>query len=178
MSLGPRSDRLKAGQPDAVERRIVRADYRDPRQAADIVALLDAYTRDPMGGGQPLPETVRSRLVPEMAARPQCFTLLGYLDDTAAGLVNCVEGFSTFAAKPLINIHDIAVLPAFRGRGLSQALLAEVEAIARRTGCCKLTLEVLSGNEPAKGAYRKFGFVEYELDPAQGRAEFWAKSLD
>lgn len=163
--------------PGSAQLEIVRADYADPRHAADIVALLDAYACDPMGGGRPLPPDVRIRLVPELAKRPQCFTLLGYLDGAPAGLANCVEGFSSFAARPLINIHDIAVLPAFRGRGLAQALLAEIEAIARRRGCCKLTLEVLGGNAAAKAAYRKFGFGGYELDPAQGRAEFWEKAL-
>lgn len=176
MNLGPRLEPSEAERPEA-GLRVFRADYRDPQQAADIVMLLDAYARDPMAGGQPLSEAVRSRLVPEMAARPQCFTLLGYLDGKAAGLANCVEGFSTFAAKPLINIHDIAVLPAFRGRGLAQALLAEIEAVACRAGCCKLTLEVLGGNAPAKSAYRRFGFAEYELDPAKGHAEFWTKTL-
>ncbi|WP_162906729.1 GNAT family N-acetyltransferase [Algihabitans albus] len=167
MSLRPQSARLE----------VVRADYNDPQHAAKLVDLLDAYACDPMGGGRPLPAEVRARLVPELAARPQCFSLIGYADGTAAGLANCVEGFSTFAAKPLINIHDIAVLPAFRGRGLARALLAEVEAIARHRGACKLTLEVLEGNGPATAAYRRFGFAGYALDPSQGRAEFWEKPL-
>ena len=163
--------------PQSARLQIVRADYANPRHGTDLVALLDAYARDPMGGGRPLPAEVRTRLVPELAKRPHCFTLLGYLDGEAAGLANCVEGFSSFAARPLINIHDIAVLPAFRGHGLAQALLAEIEAIAHQRDCCKLTLEVLGGNEPAKAAYRRFGFSGYELDPAQGRAEFWEKAL-
>ena len=37
--------------------------------------------------------------------------------DKPVGLATTFEGFSTFAAKPLINIHDIAVLPDYRGRG-------------------------------------------------------------
>ena len=41
---------------------IALADYRDPRDAGDVVALLDAYARDPMGGGEPLAEAVKARL--------------------------------------------------------------------------------------------------------------------
>ncbi len=156
---------------------IVRADYGNPRHAADLLALLEAYARDPMGGGAPLDEGTKERLVPELAKRPHCFTLLCYLDGQPAGLANCVEGFSTFAAAPLVNIHDLAVAPAFRGRGLARRLLQAVEDEARARGCCKITLEVLEANATAKAAYRSFGFAGYELDPATGKAEFWEKTL-
>ena len=91
--------------------------------------------------------------------------------------MNCFEAFSTFACKPLVNIHDIAVSSEFRGKGISQKMLAVVEEIARKKGCCKITLEVLQGNRVAQNAYRKFGFDNYALDPEAGHAEFWQKSL-
>lgn len=156
---------------------ILRADYLDSQQAADIVFLLDRYASDPMGGGEPLSLWVRDNLVASLAALPHALTLLCYVDGRPAGLVNCFEGFATFSCKKILNIHDIAVLEEFRGLGLSQLLLAEVEAVARRMGCGKITLEVLEGNVPAQGAYRKFGFDAYQLDPALGRALFWQKSL-
>lgn len=56
-------------------------------------------------------------------------------------------------------------------------MLEKVEEIARSKDCCKVTLEVLSNNEVAKSAYRKFGFSGYELDPEAGFALFWQKSL-
>lgn len=164
--------------PAAAERvEIVRADYADLRHGADLVALLDAYARDPMGGGAPLAEDAKARLVPELARRPQCFTLLAYVAGQPAGLANCVEGFSTFAAAPLVNLHDIAVAPAMRRRGVARRLLKAVEAEARARGCCKVTLEVLSGNTPAKAAYAAQGYAPYALDPSAGSAEFWEKKL-
>ena len=90
---------------------------------------------------------------------------------------NCFEGFSTFAAKPLVNIHDLAVSQNFRGMGISQLLLNKVEEVAREKGCCKVTLEVLSGNQTAINSYQKFGFRQYELDPEKGQAQFWEKKL-
>ena len=33
---------------------IRQADYSDPADAAALVDMLDAYARDPMGGGKPL----------------------------------------------------------------------------------------------------------------------------
>ena len=56
-------------------------------------------------------------------------------------------------------------------------MLERVEEIALSKGCCKLTLEVLTGNKAAKASYNKFGFVGYELDPNIGRAQFWQKLL-
>ena len=93
------------------------------------------------------------------------------------GLINCFEGYSTFKAKPLLNVHDIAVLPAFRGQGVGQALLQAAQDHAHARGCCKLTLEVLSGNHPALQSYRRFGFAQYELDPNAGQAQFMQKWL-
>ena len=69
------------------------------------------------------------------------------------------------------------VRTGYRGQGLSQILLSNIEDIARRRGCCKITLEVLSGNTPAQGAYEKFGFRHYQLTPDTGQALFWQKNL-
>ena len=91
------------------------ADYADPRDAADIVALLEAYARDPMGGGEQLGQEVRDEVVPGLAATPGAFSLIARLDGEAIGLANCFTGFSTFIARPLINVHDMTVLSDHRG---------------------------------------------------------------
>lgn len=156
---------------------IIQADYTDPRQSKDLIFVLNAYASDPMGGGTPLSDFAKANLAEKLATLPHAFSILAYVDGEPAGLVNCFETLSSFACKPLINIHDLAVLEKFRGRRLSQRLLEKVEAIARERACCKITLEVLSGNTVAKNAYTKFGFAGYELDPATGHALFWEKAL-
>ena len=52
---------------------IVRAHYKDPAHAAALVDLLDAYARDPAGGGEPLSDFARGNLVASLAARPFIF---------------------------------------------------------------------------------------------------------
>ena len=99
-------------------------------------------------------------------------------EELPVGLINCLEGFSTFACRPLVNVHDVAVLPAWRGRRVTQQMLAVVERVARERGACKLTLEVLQGNLPAVRAYEREGFAGYTLDPAMGQAQFMQKWLD
>jgi GNAT superfamily N-acetyltransferase len=152
-------------------------DYRDAAQAAALVELLDAYASDPAGGGTPLDPAVRRGLPAALAARPQAFSVLAYDGENAVGLVNCIEGFSTFACRPLVNVHDVVVLSGHRGHRVAQQMFAMVEQEARRRGACKLTLEVLSGNAPALRAYEREGFEGYQLDPAFGHAVFLQKKL-
>lgn len=156
---------------------VQQADLTLPSHAQAVVDLLDAYARDPMGGGQPLQECVRSGLIGELQKRSDVLILLAFVDSTPVGLMNCFEGFSTFKCKPLLNIHDVVVLKRYRGQGIAQKLFAAVEKIALQRGYCKLTLEVLEGNKVAQSVYRQVGFSGYELDSATGRALFWEKVL-
>lgn len=153
------------------------ADYRDAAQAAAVVDLLDAYASEPAGGGVPLDPAVRQNLPAALAARPQAFSVLAFEGGQPVGLVNCLEGFSTFACKPLVNVHDVVVLPSHRGQGVAQKMFARVEQEARRRGACKLTLEVLSNNKPALRTYEREGFASYQLDPEFGHAVFLQKKL-
>lgn len=156
---------------------IVIADYGSEIHSRDIVSILDNYARDPMGGGEALSEFSKMNLVAGLSAFPGAVTVLAYEGRKVVGIVNAIPGFSTFSAKSLLNIHDLAVLASHRGLGISQKLLAAVEEIAERNNCCKITLEVLQGNAIAQKAYRKFGFTGYELDPEAGCAEFWQKKI-
>ncbi len=157
--------------------RVLRADYADPVHALALVSLLDAYASDPAGGGEPLSAYAKAQLAPSLAARPQAYSVLAFEGDQAVGLVNCIEGFSTFACKPLVNVHDVAVLASHRGRGVAAQMLALAETIARERGAVKLTLEVLSGNASAYKLYERIGFAGYQLDPAMGTACFMQKWL-
>ncbi len=156
---------------------VIQADYQNPKHQAEIPLLLNEYALDPMGGGKPLDDNIKEQLVEELTKVPGALSLIAYMDDEPAGLANCFEGFSTFACKPLLNIHDIMVRKKFRGNGISLILLNKVEEIAHERNYCKITLEVLSNNHVAKSAYMKFGFSDYQLDPKTGNALFWQKSL-
>jgi ribosomal protein S18 acetylase RimI-like enzyme len=102
---------------------------------------------------------------------------LAWREAEPIGLAICFLGFSTFAARPLVNIHDFFVSPAFRGTGVARLLLATVENRAREMGCCKLTLEVLENNQRAKAVYAAAGFAQLMYSPEAGGALFYAKAL-
>lgn len=124
-----------------------------------VLALLDAYSRDSFGDKAPLSEYARANLIAGLRAHATTFIALAFVEDQPAGIAVCFGGFSTFAAKPLLNIHDLSVLPEFRGRGVSRRLLDFLEAHARAASCCKLTLEVLEVNARARGVYEAAGFA-------------------
>jgi ribosomal protein S18 acetylase RimI-like enzyme len=157
--------------------KIIEADLNVPTHAAALVQLMDAYALDPMGGGQGLSDYAKKHLPTELAKREAVHVILALAEAEPAGLMVCLEGFSTFACQPLLNIHDLVVAVSYRGQGLSKLLLRKAEAIALELGCCKLTLEVLEGNHVAQSAYKAFGFNGYELNPQMGKALFWEKKL-
>lgn len=156
------------------------ANYADPVHLCALIDLLDAYARDPAGGAEPLSDYTKTNLPAALRARPNVFSVLAFdetLSSTPVGLVNCVEGFSTFACQPLVNVHDVVVASSHRGQRIGEQMLALVEKLARARGACKLTLEVLSGNVAASKLYRRIGFENYQLEPAMGHALFMQKWL-
>jgi ribosomal protein S18 acetylase RimI-like enzyme len=156
---------------------IIEADLDVVEHANAIIKLMDEYACDPMGGGSGLSDYAKANLISELAIRTTARIVIAFVDDKPAGLVTCLEGFSTFACQPLLNIHDVIVSAPYRGNGLSKLMLQAAEQIAIDLGCCKLTLEVLEHNHIAQKAYRSFGFNGYELNPEMGKALFWEKKL-
>lgn len=152
-------------------------DLTSPQHALAFIDLLEHYARDPMGGGEGLADYARTHLVEQLKNLPTFHGALAFLGKKPVGLINCFTGFSTFAAKPLLNIHDLVVHADVRGQGIGQALLQWAEMQARQLGCCKLTLEILANNRPAMRSYERAGFAPYVLDPAAGQALLMQKYL-
>ena len=146
--------------------RIVQADLTLPEHREAVLAMVDAYSRDTMGSAKPLAPDVRARLIPGLQRHPTTLIFLAFQGEQPVA-----------AAKPLINIHDCMVLPAFRGNGVGRRLLEAVEGKARELGCCKLTLEVMEKNDRALRAYEAAGFGRYSLQEDAGTAIFLSKPL-
>jgi GNAT superfamily N-acetyltransferase len=165
--------------PSAMHSRLVitATDLADLGHVAAFLDLLEHYARDPMGGGEGLSDYAKVHLVATLKEVPGFHGALAWLDGKAVGLIDCFAGFSTFAARPLLNVHDIVVRENWRGQGIGQALLAWAEQRARQLACCKLTLEVLSKNTRAMASYQQAGFIPYVLDPAAGHALLMQKYL-
>jgi len=157
--------------------KIVEADLARPEHQRAVVDLVNAYAADPMGNGRPLPAKVRRALVPGLRRHPTTLIFLAQQGGKAIGIAVCFRGFSTFAARPLINIHDLAVSPAYRGQGVGRRLLEAVARKARAMGCCKLTLEVQEKNHKARQVYKAAGFAQAHHRKAAGGALYYVKAL-
>jgi [ribosomal protein S18]-alanine N-acetyltransferase len=56
------------------------------------------------------------------------------------------------------HVTNVAVLPAYRGRKLGEALLRKMMSVAKDMGARSMTLEVRVTNHVAQSLYRKLGF--------------------
>ena len=133
------------------------ADLAESASQTAVIDLLDHYSTHEMGGNQPLPCEVKGRLIEGLRAHPMSRVFLAYDIDRSVGIAVCFIGFSTFKAKPLINIHDLAVHESYRGRGVGSQLIDAVVEFANSLECCAITLEVRADN-PARRLYSRKGF--------------------
>ena len=149
------------------------ADLNNSEHQRSITELLDMYCRDQFGDLQPLSDTARESLIPGLLRHGGARVFLAYEGQMPLGVAICMIGFSSFRGKPLINIHDIAVRPEARGKGVGRQLLDAVKGEARKLGCCKVTLEVRSDNARAMGLYQSVGFKSSEPETF-----FWTQAVD
>jgi GNAT superfamily N-acetyltransferase len=156
---------------------ILEADLNFQEHQQAVLALSNAYAMDPMGNGKALSSEVRRELIPGLQQHPTAVIFLAFQNKNAVGIATCFVGFSTFAARPLINIHDFYVIPGLRGHKIGQMILAAVEQKARDMGCCKVTLEVQQNNHRAQRIYEAAGFSRSVYVEAAGGALFLSKSF-
>lgn len=138
---------------------IVRCDFSIPAHCLAQIELLRHYMTDPMGNTPAHDAEGNSRLIAGLKNHPALLSLLACHNGQFVGLTNSFVNFSTFAARPFLNIHDVIVRPDLRGHGVGRKLLEENIRIAREVLCCsKITLEVRADNEIAQHLYQALGF--------------------
>ncbi len=137
---------------------IIKADLNNEQHSSAILELTDAYAKDPMGLSAPLKEEVKNKLIEELKKFPCNIHFIAFMNGDPAGVANCVFSFSTFYASKVINIHDLAVNPSYRSKGIGEALIGAVEKEAIAENCCKVTLEVREDNR-ARNLYERSGFT-------------------
>ena len=141
-----------------IDIKIIEADLDDAQHGSALIRLLDSYAREPAGQSAPIDAATAAGIVPGLKSHPSTLVLLAVTAGVCAGATVCFWGFSTFTARPVLNIHDLVVLPDYRGRGIGSALLDELERRARAAGSSRLTLEVHDSNRDAKRLYERYGF--------------------
>ncbi len=158
---------------------IIKADLKLKEHQKAVLELMDAYAQDPMGDAQPLSAYAKKNLIKGLQDHPTTLVFLAFKSSDAYGIATCFRGFSTFRAKPLINLSDFYVNPDLRGFGVGRLLLKAIEKEAISSGCCKITLEVQENNKVAQTIYSNFGFSQavYPADADGGGSLYMVKDL-
>lgn len=165
--------------PDIVVRPLTEADLRAYKALRD--EMLEAH-----------PDAFNSDAETEIAKPAVVY--LGRLGDEGSDGGHFLLG--AFAGRELIGaigcdrdprrkVHHLAhiigmmVRPAWRGRSVGRALLAQAMARARAAGVDALTLTVTVGNGPAEALYESMGFRRYGVleDAMRHRGRSYAKAL-
>ena len=133
-------------------------DFKNANQVDQLLQILDTYAQEAGGGNQEVSPDARESLPEKLQQLPIAHVLVAHDGARLVGTAICFESFSTFKAMPVLNIHDLAVLPDCRGQGIGSALLQAVAQRARNLGCCKVTLEVIESNAGARRLYERQGF--------------------
>jgi ribosomal protein S18 acetylase RimI-like enzyme len=155
--------------PDLTVRPCVYTDT-DDRNA--IGALINAYIKDEMGGGEPLAPPQQLHLAEALAQHPKSVVLLACVGEIRCGMLVAFENFSTFTVRPMINIHDVIVLKEYRGKNVGRSLLEAIIRMAEERRCSRITLEVRMDNPVARRLYESVGFCA----PAPEML-YWRKNL-
>lgn len=151
---------------------IVPVHFANPVHVKALVDLLDCYHQDPMGQNAPWDRRKTSALLSGLEKHPTAFVLLAWQGEQAVGMAVCFEGFSTFSAMPLVNIHDLVVVPSARRQGVAKALFGAIELEARKLGATRVTLEVRDDNSAAQALYTSLGYGAGDTPMA-----FWGKRI-
>lgn len=154
------------------------ANLDDSQDASDVLRLTNHYAQHPMGGSAPLPDDVQASLVQGLKDHPMSLIFLAYVDGKAIGIATCFVGFSTFAAKRLINVHDLAVHADYQGQGIGGQLLEHVKRVGRERGYASVTLEVRMDNIPGRRLYSRLGFQHVGGEPSSQTMLFGKVYLD
>jgi ribosomal protein S18 acetylase RimI-like enzyme len=152
---------------------IMLADLSNEDHCSYIVAFVNEYRCDPMGGSLgAIAKGSEQELLHGLRDHPASVVYFALLNGAVAGMAVCFTGFSTFKAKRLLNIHDLILFREYRNKGIGTWFLNKIAEEVLQNGYCKLTLEVRVDNESAKKVYRKAGFK-----PCADPMEFWIKEL-
>jgi ribosomal-protein-alanine N-acetyltransferase len=111
------------------------------------------------------------------AANENTIYLLALEGEQVIGYVGCWISYEES------QITNVAILPAYRGRGIGTQLFGAVIEAVKIKGVTAMTLEVRPSNEPALALYRGYGFKEagrrphYYQDDGEDAIIMWNTKL-
>jgi len=113
----------------------------------------------------PGPDTFPTKAAESLLAKPDHHMFIAQIAGEPAGyayaeIARYPENAFHYAHE-LIHLHHISVRPAYRRRGVGNALLAAVRAAGKDQGVTLLTANVWTFNETARAFFRRHGLTPY-----------------
>jgi ribosomal protein S18 acetylase RimI-like enzyme len=146
-----------------------------PATAADLDELAELFDRYRSFYGRPADPAVAHRFIGERIAKGDSVILVADNRPNAlAGFTQLYPSFSSVAAAPTYILNDLYVAPAFRRRGVGQALLEGARGFAQEAGAIRLSLATAIDNHAAQALYesldwtRDVSFYHYSLGTGRG----------
>lgn len=135
----------------------------EPGDEEFVLSLVPRFVDFELPPGRKRPvvaEGIRQDLLRHLEeSRPGSFFLIVETDEgKPAGFLHLQVVSDFFSGKLNCHISDIAVTPAWDGRGLGRAMLDYVERFAREHRCERITLGAFPGNKRALSLYAAAGY--------------------
>jgi ribosomal protein S18 acetylase RimI-like enzyme len=118
-------------------------------------------------------QTVERDLATRYLADDRHHLVAAYADGEPAGVATATEILRP-DKPPELFLNELAVIPAFRRRGVASALLAEIKGLAAERGCVTIWVLTDEDNEGGMATYRGAGgrrvegsTVMFEIDPTE-----------
>jgi GNAT superfamily N-acetyltransferase len=127
---------------------------------ADLGAVLRAYDEADIGGGVSFTVDEAREHFARLREYPSYRVFVAETDGTVAGTYALIilDNLAKRGARAGV-VEDVAVLPAFQGRGIGRAMMDHAREECRRAGCYKMTL---SSNVAREGAHRFYDALGFE----------------
>lgn len=140
-----------------------------PEDSATILALIQRLAAfEGAADGIALTEPVIRR--DAFGDQRRFEVLLAERGGVACGLVTLLTSYSSWNGAPTLVVHDLFVESEARGSGAGRALLTAAARLAQDRGCCRMDVNVVTWNDPARRFYAGLGFaplqdwLPYRLD--------------
>ena len=109
------------------------------------------------GCPETLVATIESLRQALFSAQPLAHALVAEIGGHLVGMATYYATFSSFIARPGLWLDDLFVYPEFRSRGVGEALMRRLSAVAKAGGCGRIDWHVSQLNDRGKGFYLRIG---------------------
>lgn len=136
--------------------KIIRLDIESSQQQTDMQKLFIEYSSNAKA-------SIKENIVEELCQLPYFIGFIAYQGNKPVGFAVCLESFSSYRCKKVLNIHDFMISKQCRGKGYGKILLKGIESFSRENDYLKITLEVDDNNHSAQKLYASCGFEDHQV---------------